>query len=94
MKDRLGDRLISISIITGMHADRFVGEKPRSGDLGILGSLDPTAVDQAACDLVWGLKPDEARKLSLREKIDSGYLQLECQEGIGSGSRAYRLVRI
>ncbi|KAB7651108.1 DUF362 domain-containing protein [Sutterella seckii] len=94
VKDRLGDRLISISIITGMHAERIGGATPRSGDLGILGSLDPTAADQAACDLVWGLKPEEARKLSLREKIDSGYLQLECLEGIGSGSRAYRLIRI
>lgn len=94
MKDRLGDRLISISILTDIKAEKTGAATPRSGDLGILGSLDPTAIDQAACDLVWGLKSDDSAKLPLREKIDSGYLQLECLEGIHAGSRRYQLMRI
>lgn len=94
VKDRLGDRLISISILTDIKAEKTGAATPRSGDLGILGSLDPTAIDQAACDLVWGLKSDDSAKLPLREKIDSGYLQLECLEGIHAGSRRYQLMRI
>ncbi|MDO5531485.1 DUF362 domain-containing protein [Sutterella sp.] len=90
----MGTKMVGMSIITGLKADPYGGVTPKGGDLGILASLDPVACDQAACDLIWGLPPDAARKLTTREKIDSGYLQLEDLERCGAGSRAYRLVRI
>ena len=52
------------------------------------------AADPAACDLLWGLAPAASDALSMREKIDSGYLQLEDLARIGAGSRAYRLVEV
>lgn len=96
VQDFMGQKMISISILSGSTIDaRAVGgAESRKGDLGIVGSLDPVAADQAACDLLWGLAPDRSDGLSMREKIDSGYLQLEDLARIGAGSRAYRFVKV
>lgn len=94
IKQYFGPRLICISLLTDMKASAFAGVEPQAGTLGIVGSLDPTAVDQAACDLLWHLTREQESTLSLQEKIDSGYLQLQCMAAIGSGSRHYRLTAL
>ena len=94
IKQYFGPRLICISLLTDMKASAFAGVEPQAGTLGIVGSLDPTAVDQAACDLLWHLTREQESTLSLQEKIDSGYLQLECMAAIGSGSRRYQLTAL
>lgn len=60
------------------------------GDIGILASLDPVAIDQAACDLVYGAAPDNAT----REKWETYHStrMLDYAEKIGVGKRHYRLV--
>lgn len=66
--------------------------EPDMHDIGILASLDPLAIDQAAIDLVYKA-PDSA---SLRERIESrnGLHTLDAAETIGLGNRNYRLVEI
>ena len=62
------------------------------GDIGILASLDPVALDQACVDLVYA-SPDEG-KVHLIERMESlhGIHTLEHAEAIGIGSRQYELV--
>ena len=91
VKTALGDKLIGISILTDIKASETCGVKPASGTLGILASSDPTALDQAACDLIWGLSEKSSRTLSEKVKIDSGYMTLEALEAAHCGSRRYRL---
>ena len=67
---------------------------PVMGDLGIVGSLDPVANDQAFIDMVWASKDPGAGEL--RERIDSrlGREILPYAEKLGLGSREYELVEI
>ena len=67
---------------------------PEMGDIGILASLDPVALDQACTDLVRS-SADPGKK-ALIERIDSrkGMHTLEHAEAIGLGSRQYELVRL
>ena len=94
VKAALGDKLIGISILTDIKASENCGVKPATGTLGILASADPTALDQAACDLIWGLSEKSSRTLSEKVKIDSGYMTLEALEAAHCGSRRYRLETI
>ncbi len=91
VKAALGDKLVGISILTDIKAQENCGVKPASGTLGILASTDPTALDQAACDLIWSLSEKASRALTEKVKIDSGYMTLEALEACRSGSRRYRL---
>lgn len=67
---------------------------PVMGDLGIIGSLDPVANDQAFIDMIWNSK-DEGAHL-LQERIDSreGRHILPYAESLGLGSTQYELVEI
>lgn len=68
-------------------------EPPRMGDIGILASLDPVALDQACVDLVYA-SPDEG-KVHLIERMESrhGIHTLEHAEAIGVGQPAVRTGR-
>ena len=67
---------------------------PVMADLGIVGSLDPVANDQAFIDLIWASSDPGAAKL--KERIDSrkGREILPYAEKLGLGSREYELVKI
>lgn len=67
---------------------------PVMEDLGIVGSLDPVANDQAFIDMVWASKDPGAAEL--RERIDSrlGREILPYAEKLGLGSREYELVEV
>ena len=62
------------------------------GDIGIIASLDPVAVDQASCDFEFGAAPSEEIR-NAWEKTHSVDL-LEYAEKIGVGSRHYQLVSV
>lgn len=66
--------------------------EPDMHDIGILASLDPLAIDQAAVDMVYKA-PDSA---SLRARIErqQGLHTLDAGEQIGLGNRNYRLVEL
>ncbi len=79
-------------------------DAPIVGDLGILASRDPVAIDQAAADLVNQARglPGSAlkKKAAGSDKFKDIYpqvdwpLQLEYAEQLGLGSRQYELVKV
>ena len=91
------DRIAFINIMCNMSVDCdccAVAEDPKIGDIGILASLDPVALDQACLDLVY--RSDDPGKKDLIERIESrhGIHTVETAEEIGVGSREYQLVEI
>ncbi len=69
-------------------------EEPKMGDIGILASLDPVALDKACTDLVRSSK--DHGKIHLVERIDSrkGMHTLEYAEQLGMGSHMYGTIPI
>lgn len=69
-------------------------EDPRMGDIGILASLDPVALDRACTDLV--RSSDDHWKIHLIERIDSrhGMHTLDHAEALGIGNQKYELVEL
>ena len=67
---------------------------PVMGDLGIVGSLDPVANDQAFIDMVFNSTDPGAKEL--QERIDSrlGREILPYAESLGLGTREYELIDI
>ncbi len=65
--------------------------KPVIEDIGILGSTDPVALDQACYDLV---KKRSNVKTRLWDYFDKGSVTLEYSEEIGTGTRAYKLIQL
>ena len=90
----LGKRLLYINVLSDIQTEPLDGVTPRLGNLGIVGSLDLAAADQAALDLIYGLRPEQYDAFPESDKIDRGFLQLEYLEKLGFGSRLYRLERI
>jgi len=89
----MGDRIVYISVLNRLSVDCDCDgnpDEPDMHDIGILASVDPLAVDQAAIDLVYAM-PDST---SLVGRIESrnGLHTLDAAEAIGLGSRNYRLV--
>lgn len=64
------------------------------GDIGILASLDPVALDRACTDLV--RSSDDHWKIHLIERIDSrhGMHTLDHAEALGIGNQKYELVEL
>ena len=67
---------------------------PVMSDIGIFGSLDPVANDQAFIDAIWASEEPGAN--DLRERIDSreGRAILPYAESLGLGSTEYELVSL
>lgn len=91
------DKIVFINVMCNMSVDCdccAVAEDPKIGDIGILTSLDPVALDQACLDLVYESK-DEG-KADLIERIESrhGVHTVEAAADIGVGTRDYVLVSI
>lgn len=95
--DRAGDNILYISVANNLSVDCDCDsspEDPKMGDLGILASLDPVALDKACTDLVRA--SEDHGKIHLIERIDSrhGMHTLEHAEQIGLGSQTYKLVNL
>ena len=95
--DHCGERILYISVANRLSVDCdcvSAPEEPRMGDIGLLASLDPVALDKACTDLVRA--SDDPGKVHLIERIDSrhGMHTLEHGERIGLGSRQYELVKL
>ena len=69
-------------------------EDPCMGDIGILISDDPIAIDQACIDLVYA--SDDPGKDYLIQRIESrnGILTIEAAAELGFGSREYELIEV
>lgn len=95
--DHCGNKILYISVANNLSVDCDCDsspEDPKMGDIGILASLDPVALDKACVDMVRASK--DHGKIHLIERIDSrhGMHTLDYGEKIGLGSQEYRLVRL
>lgn len=95
--DHCGDRILYISVANNLSVDCDCDaspEEPRMGDIGILASLDPVALNRACTDLV--RSSEDPGKVHLIERIDSrhGMHTLDHAEALGMGSQKYELVTL
>lgn len=95
--DHCGDKILYISVANNLSVDCDCDsnpEEPKMGDIGILASLDPVALDQACVDLVYA--SEDPGKVHLIERMESrhGIHTLEHAEVLGLGSRMYELVEL
>ena len=96
--DHFGNRIVYINVLRNLSVDcdcEGVSAAPtKAHDLGILGSTDILAVDQASIDMVYKLP--EAELHDLRERIESreGLRQLSSMEEMKMGRDEYKLVTV
>lgn len=93
--DYFEEKIVFINVMKNMSVDCdccAVAEDPAIGDIGILASTDPVALDQACLDLVYA-STDPGRD-HLIERIESrnGVLTVKAAEEVGVGSREYELI--
>ena len=95
--DRFAGKIAYVNVMKNMSVDCdccAVAADPKIGDIGILSSLDPVALDQACLDLVY--QSDDPGKGDLIERIESlhGVHTVEAAADLGIGSREYELVEL
>ena len=93
--DHCGENILYISVANNLSVDCDSSPAdPQMGDIGILASLDPVALDKACTDLVRSSK--DHGKIHLIERIDSrhGMHTLDYAEQLGIGSQKYELVEL
>lgn len=95
--DHCGDKILYISVANNLSVDCDCDSHPadpQMGDIGILASLDPIALDKACTDLV--RSSEDHGKMHLIERIDSrhGMHTLDYGEQIGIGSQKYELIKL
>jgi uncharacterized Fe-S center protein len=96
--NHFGNRIVYINVLRNMSVDcdcLGVSAAPtKAHNLGILGSTDILAVDQASIDMVYKLP--EAELHDLKERIESrqGLRQLSYMEDMKMGKRDYELVTV
>ena len=90
-------RIAFVNVMANMSVDCdccAVAEDPKMGDIGVLSSLDPVALDQACVDLVYA-SPDPG-KAALIERMESrnGIHTVEAAAALGVGTREYELIEL
>lgn len=93
--DHCGENILYINVMNNLSVDCDCDSHPAApqmGDIGILASLDPVALDQACVDLVYA--SDDPGKVHLIERMESrhGIHTIEHAAAIGAGSREYTLI--
>jgi hypothetical protein len=95
--NRLGDNIVYISVMNNLSVDcdcDGTPEPPEMGDVGILASLDPVALDKACVDQVYAYDQEQSAALRKRMESRNGIHTLEHAEALGLGSQKYELVMI
>ncbi|MDE5705366.1 DUF362 domain-containing protein [Muribaculum sp.] len=95
--DMYGDKKLFINVANRLSVDCDCNgnpDAPEMGDIGILASLDPVALDRACVDMV--VNSDDPGKAALIERINSrqGTHILDAAEKLGIGSQKYTLVTL
>ena len=93
--DDLGGRMACVNVINNLSLDCDCDGRagaPVMGDIGILASLDPVALDRASLDQVY-LSDDPGRDamISRIESHDGAHL-LDYAESLGLGNQVYELI--
>ena len=71
-----------------------VAADPKIGDIGILASLDPIALDQACVDLVYKSEDEGKSRLIERMESKNRIHTVEAAADLGFGSREYELIKL
>ena len=95
--DHTGKNILYINVANRLSVDCDCNgnpEEPKMGDIGILASLDPVALDRACVDQV--LKSEDSGRSHLIERINSrhGLHILTAAEQLGLGTQHYKLITI
>lgn len=95
--ERFKGKVAYINVMKNMSVDCdccAVAADPKIGDIGVLASVDPVALDQACLDLVYA--SDDPGKADLIHRIESlnGVHTVEAAAALGVGSREYELVHL
>lgn len=93
--DHCGGNILYISVANNLSVDCdcvATPEDPKMGDIGILASLDPVALDRACVDQVHA--SEDHGKIHLIERIESrnGMHTLDYAEQLGMGTQNYELI--
>lgn len=93
----IGDRVLYINVANRLSVDCDCNgdpEEPKMGDIGILASLDPVALDRACVDMV--NHSEDPGRIHLIKRIEerNGTHLLDYAEQIGLGSQKYKLVTL
>jgi hypothetical protein len=98
MIDHFGDRIVYINVLRNMSVDcdcEGVSAAPtKAHDLGILGSTDILAVDQASIDMVYKLPDAELHDLKERIESRKGLRQLTYMKEMRMGSDEYEQIAV
>lgn len=95
--DHCGDKIIYISVMNNLSVDCDCDSNPADpemGDVGILASLDPVALDKACIDKVY--ESTDHGKIHLIERMESknGIHAVIHAEKIGMGKQEYELITL
>lgn len=95
--DHAGDKILYINVANKLSVDCDCDGNPaapKMGDIGILASLDPVALDRASVDMVFN--STDPGKDDLIERINSrhGTHILDYGEQLGIGSQKYKIVEL
>lgn len=93
--DHMGDKIIYIDVMNKLSVDCDCVShpaEPTMADIGILGSLDPVALDKACVDLVYKA-PDGKDLIERMESRNASHI-LDHAQDIGLGEKAYEIVCI
>ena len=95
--DHFGGNMAFVNIMKNMSVDCdccAVAADPKLGDIGILSSLDPVALDQACVDLVYASGDPGKGDLIKRIESRNGIHTVEAAAELGVGSREYELIEL
>jgi uncharacterized protein len=96
--DHFGSKIVYINVLRNMSVDcdcAGVSAAPvKARDLGILGSTDILAVDQASIDMVYKLPETELHDLKERIESRQGLRQLSYMKEMKMGNDQYELITV
>ena len=95
--DYFKGEIVYVNVMMNMSVDCdccAIAKDPCMGDIGILVSLDPIAIDQACLDLVYNSEDPGKAHLIKRIETRNGVLTVEAAAALGFGTREYELVEV
>ena len=89
----LAGKLLFLNVLANLDVEPLEGAAVRKGTIGIVGSLDMAAADNASLDLIYGIPVERRSAYPESVKLERGFLQLENLAALGHAGR-YRLVEL
>lgn len=95
--DKAGDNILFINVANNLSVDCDCVAEPESvkmGDIGILASLDPVALDRACVDMVYNSPdPGKSHLIECMESRNAMHI-LDYAEKLGLGSQKYEIINV